>query len=169
MIEFVSSKVVGAVVAVVLLASILGFFSIQRSAAEERQFREMCETLSRAIDGVSSAGAETVLKVSFGAGGPGLHLDFSFRNKGYDVEVRAGQVILRQGALTAVSPLTRAVHPWNPKMLGNGTELHVSEEELERHDSNNTALKVPSGRDFVVESRLLHVLGVPMFETFVRV
>jgi|GEM_PF-1789143 len=168
MIEFVSSKVVGAVVAMVLLASILGFFSIQRSAAEERQFLGMCETLSRAVDAVSSLGAETSVNVTFGEEGPMPRLPFSFRNQGYDIEIRPWQVIFRQGALTAVSPLTRAVHPWDPKLLGNGTGFYVSEEELERLDRNNTALRVPSGKDFVIECRLLRLIDAPGFETFVH-
>jgi len=168
MIEFVSSKVVGAVSALVLLASIAGFFAIQRSSAEERHFRGMCDSMARTIDGVSSLNAGTAVNVTFGGSGPGPRLDFSFRNQGYDIEVRAGQVIFRQGGLAAVSPLTRAVHPWDPKALGNGTALYVSEEEFEQRDRDNPVLRSPSGRDLVVESRLVYVTGEPRYETFVH-
>lgn len=168
MMEFVTSKVVGAVAALVLLGSISGFFAIQRSAAEERQFRSMCDSLSRTVDGVSSLNAATEVNITFGGTGPGLRLDFSFRNQCYDIEVRAGQVMFRQGGLAAVSPFTRAVHPWNPKLLGSGTALYVSEEELERLDLESPVLKSPSGRDLVVESRLVHVSGEPRYETFVH-
>ncbi len=168
MIEFVSSKVVGAIAALVLMGSILGFFAIQRSSAEERQFRGMCDSLARTIDGVSSLNAATEENVTFGENGSGLRLDFSFRNRGYDIEVRAGQVIFRQGGLSAVSPLTRPVHPWDPGLLGNGSESYVSEEALGRLDGSNTVLKVPAGKDLVVESRLVHVGGEPRYETFVH-
>jgi hypothetical protein len=168
MIEFVTSKVVGAIAALVLLGSILGFFAIQRSATEERQFREMCSSLARTIDGVSSLDAASEVNVTFYGNGPGLRLDFSFRNQGYDIEVRAGQVIFRQGGLAAVSTLTRPIHPWDPKLLGNGTALYVSEEELERTDHENTVLKCPSGKDLVVESRLVYTWGEPRYETFVH-
>ena len=168
MIEFVASKVVGAIAAMVLLGSILGFFAIQRSSAEEQQFREMCDSLARTIDGVSSLNAATQVNVTFGGNGTGLRLDFSFRNQGYDIEVRPVQVIFRQGALTAVSPLSRSIHPWDPKLLGNGPALYVSEEMLERQDAGNGALKSPSGKDLVVESRLMYVSGEPRYETFVH-
>ena len=168
MIEFMTSKVVGAVAALVLLGSIMGFFAIQRSAAEERQFRSMCDSLSRTVDGVSALNAATEVNITFSGTGPGLRLDFSFRNQGYEIEIRSGQVIFRQGGLAAVSPLTRAVHPWDPKQLGNGTELYVSDEELERLDRASPVLKSPSGRDLVVDSRLVHVSGEPRYETFVH-
>jgi hypothetical protein len=168
MIEFVSSKVVGAVAAMVLLGSILGFFSIQRSSAEEQQFRAMCDSLARTIDGVSSLNAATEVDVAFGRNGSGLGLDFSFRNRGYDIEIRAGQVLFRQGGLAAVSPLTRAVHPWDPKLLGNGTALYVPEGGLEERDRESPVLRSPSGRDLVVESRLVYVAGEPRYETFVH-
>jgi hypothetical protein len=168
MIEFVTSKVVGAIAALLLLGSILGFFAVQRSAAEERQFREMCGTLARTIDGVSSLDGTTGVNVTFGGNGPGLQLDFSFRNQGYDIEIRAGQVIFRQGGLAAVSALARPVHPWDPKLLGNGTALYVPEGELARLDHDNAVLKSPSGKDLVVESRLVYIWGEPRYETFVH-
>jgi len=169
MIEFVTSKVVGAIAAMVLLGSMLGFFAIQRSSAEEQQFRNMCDSLARTIDGVSSLNAATEVNVTFGQNGSGLRLDFSFRNKGYDIEIRTGQVIFRQGGLTAVSVLARAIHHWDPKAAGNGTTLYVSEETLARLDGEHPALKTPSGKDLVVESRLLAISGEMRYATFVHV
>lgn len=168
MIEFITSKAVGAVVAVVLLGAIAGFFEVQRASVEEQQFWLMCDSLARAIDGVSSANAVTAINVTFGPNGSGLRLDFSFRNKGYDIEIRAGQVIFRQGGLTAVRALTRSVHPWDPKLAGNGTTLHVSEETLSWLDGENPVLKVPSGKDLVIESRPVAAPGQLRFGTFVH-
>jgi preprotein translocase subunit YajC len=168
MIEFISSKVVGAIAAMVLLGSILGFFAIQRSSAEEQQFRNMCESLARTIDDVSSLNAGTAINVTFGQNDTGLRLDFSFRNQGYDIDIRAGQVIFRQGGLTAVCALTRPVHPWDPKAAGNGTTLYVSKEALMRLDAEHPVLKAPSGKDLVVESRLLAISGEMRYATFVH-
>jgi len=168
MIEFITSKVVGAIAAMVLLGSILGFFAIQRSSAEEQQFRDMCDSLARTIDGVSSLNAGTAVNVTFGQNNSGLRLDFSFRNKGYDIEIHVGQVIFRQGGLTAVRALTRHIHPWDPKLASNGTTIYASEETLLRLDSENLVLKAPSGKDLVVESRSLAISGDIRYGTFVH-
>jgi hypothetical protein len=168
MIEFMTSKVVGAVAALILLGSVLGFFEIQRSFLEERHFRDMNDSVVRLIDGVSAAGGETSANITFAEGMPGLGLDFYFRGKGYDIEVRTGQVIFRQGGLVVAEGLTRAVHPWNPAILGSGATLYSSAEELGKLDRDHPVLTVASGRGFMAESRLVVLSGEPAFLSFVH-
>ncbi len=70
--------------------------------------------------------------------------------------------------MLTMSALTRPVHPWDPRLLGNGTAFYVPEEELERLDHSNTTLRSPSGKELVIESRLVYVWGEPRYETFVH-
>jgi len=168
MIEFVSSKVVGTIVALALLGSVMGFFGLQRSALEEQHFRDMQGNLVRLIDGVSASCSECTINVTFGDGRTGLRLDFSFRNKGYEIELWPGQVIFRQGGLTVAGGLIQPVHLWNPKLLGKGTDPATSYETIQDLDRNNPVLGVPSGKDFMVESRPVMISGEVSFQTFVH-
>ena len=168
MIEFTISKVVGAIAAFALLGSVLGFFGIQRASLDEEHFRNMRDSVVRVIDGASAAGGETSVNITFGDGKAALKLDFYFRGKGYDIEFWTGQVVFRQGGLVLSRGLARAVHPWNPRQLGNGTPLYSSADTLGRLDRDDPVLLVPSGKDLVVESRFVVLSGETAYCAFIH-
>jgi len=167
MLEFITSKVVSAVAVIILTASVLGFFAIERGALEEQQFQQMCRSLGNAMDSCSSVSAEMRLNVTFNGDRAGLRLDSSFRSKAYEIEVRTGQVIFRQEGLTAVRVLVRSVHPWDPALLGNGT-AYASPGGIAGLDTEHKVFKVTSGKDFMLESKMVVVSGTPAYHTFVH-
>lgn len=168
MLESIASKVVSAVAVIVLLGSVVGFFSIERSALEERHFRQMCESVRDAMDSLSSVNAATQLNITFGDDGPGLKLDGSFRNRPYDIEIYPGQVIFRQEGLAAVSTFIHRIHPWDPGPFGNGT-IYVSAGDLEGLDAAHRALKTTSGKDIDAERRMVVVSGAITYLTFAHI
>jgi len=167
MLELVSSKVVSAAAVLVLAGSVMGFFSIEKGSMDEARLRQMAAQLGDALDAVSAQASEMTLNVTFGGPGPGLRLAPSFRSEPYVIELRPGQVVLRQKGLAASHALVQEVHPWDPAILGNGT-LYVSAQSLETLDSDNGVLRLWSGHDFVAERALLVVSGTPVHQTFVH-
>jgi hypothetical protein len=167
MLEFLSSKVVSAVAVLVLVASALGFFSIERGAMEEGHFRDMCQSLGGAMDTLSTVNSGMQFNVTFSDEKAGLRLDGSFRNIGYEVEIRPGQVIFRQEGLTAVHALAQNVHVWDPRLVWNGT-AYVSAGGLAILDKDHPVLRTRSGNDFLIERMLVVVSGMPAYRTFVH-
>ncbi len=175
MMEFISSKVVGAIAVVVLLGSVVGVLNLQTRALEEERFKAMCESLASAIDSASSVSARVVLRVTFtgdaehlsSESGCACRLERAFRGDGYEVEVHRGQVVLRQGSLIAARGLVRSVHPWAPALL-NGS-LHTTSGEFSRLDALSPILRLQSGRDFIIERALVVVDGEPAYATFVHI
>jgi hypothetical protein len=168
MLELVSSKVVSAVAVLVLAGSVLGFFQIEKGAMEEARFRELADRLGGALDTLSTMSSGLTLNISFDGARPGLRLDGSFRGDTYDIELRPGQVILRQKGLTAVNALVQEVHLWDPRLLGNGT-LFISASGLLSIDSDKNVLRLRSGEDLVAERAMMVVAGTPLYQTFVHI
>jgi len=168
MLELVSSKVVSAIAVLVLAGSVLGFFQIERGAMEEARFRELADRLGGALDTLSTMSSGLTLNISFDGARPGLRLEGSFRGDTYHIELRPGQVILRQKGLTAVHALVQDVHVWDPHLLWNGTP-YVSTAGMTSLDSEKDVLRIPSGEAIVVERLMLVVDGTPLYQTFVHV
>jgi len=167
MLEFISSKVVSAVAVLVLVASALGFFAIERGALEDGHFSDMCRSLGGAIDTLSTVNSGVRLNVTFGDEKAGLRLDGSFRNKAYDIEIRPGQVIFRQEGLTSVHAFVQSVHVWDPQLVWNGT-AYISAGGLAMFDKDHGVLKTQSGNDLVIERMLVVISGTPAYRTFVH-
>jgi hypothetical protein len=166
MLETVTSKAVSAVAVLALTGSVLGFFAIEKSAMEEQEFCLLCASLGDALDSLSASNAEARLNISFGEA-PGLKLPAGFRGRPFDIEVRAGQVIFRQDGLTAVRALVRGLHPWDPRLLGNGT-LAADPSALEGLDGLNEAFCTASGKNFHAERAAVVLSGVLTYQTFVH-
>ncbi|MEM2868817.1 MAG: hypothetical protein QW379_00130 [Thermoplasmata archaeon] len=166
MIEAVTSKVVGGIAVLALLGSVLGFFAVQNGALEEARFREMCDSLARAIDSSSSVNARFLLNFTFNDSCPGKRLEPLFRGRAYDIEIYTGAVFMRQEGLVASSSLITSVHPWDPALLG-ATSL-VSGNSLSLLDAQNPCLKTQSGRGFVLERVPIGVGGECSYMTFLH-
>lgn len=167
MLESITSKAVSAVAVIALLGSVVGFFTIERSALEEKHFRQMCESVRDAVDSLSTVSASTHLNITFGDDRPGLRLDGSFRNRPYDIELYSGQVIFRQDGLTVACAFVQGIHPWDPGPFGNGT-IYVSAGDLEGLDAAHGSLKTRSGKDLDAERRAVVVSGTITYQTFVH-
>ena len=163
MLEFISSQAVAAVAVLALLGTVTGIFQVQNGALEEGHFRQMCRSVARTVDALSSVNSAISVNITFRSDCQGLHLAPSFRGRAYELEFRTGQVIFRQDGLLAANAFVRPVHLWNLSELG--VSAGADFELMDQLDSEHAVLKLTSGKELVVERCPLVLSGKPVYAT----
>ncbi|MEW5761111.1 MAG: hypothetical protein AB1779_10150 [Candidatus Thermoplasmatota archaeon] len=167
MFEWITSKVVMSIAAIILIISIAGFFQLQRSSYEVTEFNNTAIAIANIVDDVSNSPANLKQNVTFGYGG-GIKIMRNFRGNPYELEFLKDRIILRQGTTMVTKGFIKNVHLWKPETSKNISEANRStKEELAKLDSDNKNLKFKSGNDFVIEGKLINVSGNNEFHTFI--
>lgn len=169
MLEWISTNAVMGVAALILVASVAGFFAVQRRAAEDAEIRGLAAGLAERIEAAGTGTLGAAVIVAFGVSGAGV-LPATFRDRPYTVDIYPSAVILSQDGAQGKGNLLKRVHPYAPSELDNGTSPgHTTASELGWRDGLMQRLRVHSTeKGFMLESVLIVVDGNRTYQTFVH-
>lgn len=161
MLEWLTSKIVISVAALVILASVGGFLAVQTQVWEDEELRNVAKEISGTVNDISTIQAETVVFLSFGDDGNGLSVKASIGGDHYDVEVFRDMVRCKQGDRRSASFFYHSIHLYPPSMVdrSNMTAIRSMDLELGKLDTTSTG-------KMIIMRVLVGDLGSQTFETF---
>lgn len=163
MLDWLTSKLAMMIAALLLLASVLGFFAAQLDGIDAIKLQDVSKSIADSIDSVSSSSGSIVINVNYNTTGAGLHLPPTIRGEPYDIEITQDLVMVSLGGTNRVNEFFNSVHIWNPL---DYTQLNQT--ELDYYDAlSRTTDEFMSGNDFVIEGRTIDVNGTLEYHTFV--
>ncbi len=115
MIEWLSSKVAVAIAVVVVMASVLGYFAMQRDTFSEAEVADVAFSTARMIETYSSAAGRVVQTISVGEGGSLMELPAAIDGHPLSVNITKNDVIVKCGEYTVIESYSAPIHLWNPE------------------------------------------------------
>jgi hypothetical protein len=162
MLEWLTSKVVVSVAALLILVSVGGFFAIQQESMKGSELKNVSNNLAKAINQVSTINSEANLVISFDNEGKGAHLPSSINGERYSVELQRNFIICKMGDKTASSELFSNVHLFAP----TGTDLSNTT-LLRQKDLDHQSLKIHSSGEILILREQTGPQNAMVFETFI--
>ena len=167
MFDWLSSKVAMSVAALIIVASMVAFFSMQRESMHQLEFQNIADTIAKTVNDVSASTASFKKNITFNKDKSGArYIPATFYGKTYLIIFYLDSVDIKQGGLKARASFSKKVHLYNPSTLNNS--YLVSKSELRWRDSGNLTMTLTSGQsDICLEQKTLCVDGETEFHTFV--
>jgi hypothetical protein len=163
MLEWVTSKVVVSIAALVVLASVSGFMYVQRESWKEDQLSQVSKKISGTINEVSSINAETILFLGFDEG-DGIELPDEVGNRPYDIRIERDMVRCQQGELYASSYFLRSVHLFSPDDVDLTNRSNIID-----HDRDHYRLETGPTGVIMVQRAPVGIGNELGYETFVYI
>jgi hypothetical protein len=162
MLEWVTSKVVVSIAALLILVSVGGFFTVQQDGMKGSALKNVSDNLAKAINQVSTMNSQTTLVISFDNEGKGAHLPSSINGDRYSVQLQRDLIICKMGDKTANSNLYTNVHLFDP------TGIDISNKTLVRQqDISHQSIKISSVGELLVLRERTGLGDSMVFETFI--
>ena len=162
MLEWITSKVVVSIAALLVLTSVSGFFLTQREGWKENEVKQVSKELSKLVNQASMINAETTIIINFGGSSSGINLPSTIDGEAYTVQLDRTSAKCTMKDHEGRSYFFTAVHLFQPSEvnLTNKTQLRM-------FDLDHQDLKVhSSGNLFLLRARTVYE-GKVNFETFI--
>lgn len=168
MIDWIYSKVAISIAVLVILAVIVGFFSLQQNAIEKAELGNMAKIIAFNVNEVSKKTDDLRTNVTFDEGRENVTVKLPglIRNEKYTLTMRPDNVFIQQGDYGVSADFIAIVHPWNPVKLGQYS-YYTNETIIASLDQANNQLKFDSGHDFYIHQKKLNINGSAAFKTFI--
>lgn len=129
MLEWMTSKIVVSIAALIVLASLSGFFVIQRENLIDEELRGVAKEIAGTINDVNVINSKATLLVRFGGSDKGTRMPSDIDGDPYKVTIYRDMVICSVGDRTARAFLFESVHLFPPLAvnLSNLTELRTKD------------------------------------------
>ncbi len=161
MLEFITSKIAMMMAAIIILTSVLAVFTLIREDANDIQLRNYADTISDIINDINSINGETKEIITFQKGGEGIYLEPEIDGKGYEIKIYQNRVLVRQEDASFIERFIGQVHLWEPERTAYDLN------EIQDRDRENHQLKFISGKDLIIDRRLMEKEGENGYMTFV--
>jgi len=162
MLDWLSSKFIMIVAAILILASTITLINIQRGSLEEFELKKIANRIASEVDSISQCFAETKLVFGFDSNSDAQSLPDKIGRDGYSINITRTAVIVTQNSKGFIAQFSDQVHPWNP----NSVEIR-DKATMEEMDENNNYLFFSSSSEFVIEHKALIMEDGNEFHTFV--
>jgi len=159
MLDWLASKVAMTAAALLVLASIVTFFSIQREDVVWRELQNAADKIADLVNEAGEVEGETVFVVSFGSQGSSV-LRGEIQGKKYSITFYRTYVLLEQEDRRAKGNLIYAIHLLKPD------STNYTAYEIDSRDQQHWHLTFLSGQEFFVERKLIDVNDIVSYETF---
>lgn len=138
--EWVTSKVVVSIAALVILASVGGFLALQREAWKDEGLSQAAGAIASAINDVSSINSEASVTISFEDGGGGLHVSGRIDGERYTVEITRDRVRCSLDDKARWKDLYGLVHLFHPSAanLTNASEVRALDDGHQKMSMRST-------------------------------
>ena len=167
MIDIITSKFALLVASVLVLTSALGLVSLQRDALEAQELENIVERISRTVDDMASAGANSRVSICFAQSNNATYavtLPLEVGGKEYSIEITKGFALVSQGSRAFSRKFSMEIHPWNPGAMANADRAYLDFQD----DSSERLSIAPSKSILDIESRTILVDGSYENEVFVH-
>ncbi len=149
MLDYLMSKMVWIIAAVVLTASVIGVYNWQRHSMEEVELEERAKGVSEVVNQVCTTRGSVKLLASFNESkDPDIYLEPSINGQGYQLQFMPTGFYLKQGDKVIWRDFVENIHLMNPALIGEGDFSLVNQV-----DSINHNLSISSGEDFYIMSK----------------
>ncbi|MGC8581537.1 MAG: hypothetical protein ACP5RS_04565 [Thermoplasmata archaeon] len=175
MIDWILSKVWIAIVVVILILSVMGFYVFVYNSLSTNSFVQITTEIGVTISKISTMSSNYTENIVYSSSQPGLvlpltivkySLPFNAQKYPYTINITNESVILEWDNNYALYYFVLHIHPWNlTKYLSN--TFYVSNYTLYKLDMEHPYFKVPSGTVIVIKQVELSVSGNLEYETFV--
>jgi hypothetical protein len=162
MLEWITSKVVVSIAALLMLVSVGGFFTIQQDGMKGSELKNVSDNLAKAINQVSTLNSEATLVISFDNEGKGAHLPSSINGERYSVEMQRDLILCKMGGKEAATELLTNVHLFDP----TGIDL-TNKTMLRQKDILHQSIKISSIGEILVLRERTGSQDAQAFETFI--
>lgn len=162
MLDWLSSKFIMIVAAILILASTITLINVQRSSLEEFELKKIANKIADEVNSVGLCFAETKLIFNFDKNSDAQSLPNKIGRNGYSINFTRTSVIVTQNAKGFIAQFSVQVHTWNPNSVETGNEVI-----MEEMDEKNKYLAFGSSSKFVIEQKALIMEDGNEFHTFV--
>jgi len=162
MLEWITSKVVVSIAALLMLVSVGGFFAVQQDGMKSSELKNASDNLAKAINQMSTMNSESNLVISFANDGKGAHLPSSLNGERYSIELQRDFIFCKMAGKTVTSELYTNVHLFDP------TSIDLSNTTLVRQkDLSHQSVKFSSVGEILILRERAGPPGAQGFETFI--
>jgi len=161
MLELVTSKIAMMMAAIIILASVLGIYAIQRNQAIELELKNIADKISGTIKNLNDLQGETKVIVAFDEGDGDVYVKPYIDGKRYEIMITSNKVFITQDDRHYISDFTGLIHLWVP--LSNT----YNQTQIQYLDDENRKLEFESGQDFEIERKFVEIGGEDKYMTFV--
>ncbi|MEM3341569.1 MAG: hypothetical protein QW728_02650 [Thermoplasmata archaeon] len=167
MLDWIYSKVAISIAVLVVVATIVAFFTLQRNTIERTELNNIADIIAFNVNLVSKKTDEFITNVTFAEGSPQVvQLPGMYKNEPYNLKIQPDQVVISQGSEQVASSFTAIIHCWNPKLLGQYS-YYTNETIIWGIDQTHNELSFKSGNDFLIHQKKLNINGSVVFRTFI--
>ncbi|MFO7992000.1 MAG: hypothetical protein R6U61_06895 [Thermoplasmata archaeon] len=149
MLDYLMSKIVWIIAAVVLTASVIGVYNWQRHSMEEVELEERAKGISEMVNRICTTDGEIKLLASSNESrDPDIYLEPSINGRVYQLQFTPSGFYLKQGDKIIWRDFVENVHMMNPALIGENDYSLVSQVDSIDHD-----LSISSGENFYIMSK----------------
>jgi hypothetical protein len=161
MLEFISTKVVVSIAALVILASIGGFMYLQKETIREQALNSAVNEFVSIVDSVSRVDSELSLIMTFSEDGKGVHLRDLVDDKRYSLKIFKGRAIATQDGISSSAEFSEDVHLFCPAELKK-----IAASDLQILDLAHQQFETQSNGEIFIENRLIDLDDRDSYLTF---
>ncbi|MGM0510163.1 MAG: hypothetical protein ACQESD_03445 [Thermoplasmatota archaeon] len=149
MMDYLMSKMVWIIAAVILTASVIGVFNWQRESLKEVEMEQRADQVSSLIDELINTEGEFKGTVSFNESRDSdFHLSSSLDGESYVLNFTPTGLFLERGSKRCWRGFIDNIHLYSPCLMDSDTET-----SLEGIDDQTTSIRIESGDDFYIHSK----------------
>ena len=164
MLEWITSKVVVSIAALLILASVSGFFVTEREGWKDAQATNISKEIAKLVNQASTVNSNLTSVIHFGEGDSGINLPSNVDGSSYIITFDRTTVRCELNGRSSISDLYSGVHLYPP------TDIDLKNLTQKReHDLDHQTLTTHSSGKIVLMRARTVTSGAPEFETFVFV
>lgn len=164
MLEWITSKVVVSVAALLILASVGGFFVTQREGWKDAQAANISKDVAKLVNQVSTVNSNLTTIIHFGDSSPGINLPSNVDGATYVMKFDRTSVRCELNGRSSISEFYTAVHLYPP----SDVDLKNLTQKRENDLNHQTFTTHSTGKIVLMRARAA-TTGASEFETFVFV
>ncbi|MGM0405860.1 MAG: hypothetical protein ACQEQM_06945 [Thermoplasmatota archaeon] len=150
MLDYLSSKMVWIVAAIVMTSSIMGIFVWQRESSDELELEIRARGIRDIVNKFCNTDGEVKAEISFNEStSSDLKLKPTINDKPYKLNFTSSGLFLNQDRKSVWNRFTKEVYIFNPNLLDSGTSIGI----LDRINIENHHMSISSHEDFIIETK----------------
>lgn len=150
MLDYLSSKMVWIVAAIVMTSSIMGIFVWQRESSDELELEIRARGIRDIVNEFCNTNGEVKAEISFNEStSSDFKLEPTINDEPYKLNFTSSGLFLNQDRKSVWNRFTKEVYIFNPNLLDSGTSIGI----LDRINIENHHMSISSHEDFIIETK----------------
>ncbi len=150
MLDYLSSKMVWIVAAIVMTSSIMGIFVWQRESSEELELEIRARGIRDIVNEFCNTDGEVKAEISFNeSASSDFKLEPTINDEPYKLNFTPAGLFLNQYRKSVWNRFIKEVYLFNPNLLDSRTSIGI----LDRINIENHHMSISSDEDFIIETK----------------